>query len=256
MEGYHCYESETCDATGLTLPIAEYDRQGGCSVTGGYVYRGIQFPALEGLYLYGDYCTGLFWALRPGFAPAEVADTILNPSSFGEDEAGELYVTDFFQGKIYQVVVPDVQTQTNWPGAWPLAAEPVMSVGADFAGNIRLVGYSADRPLDSPGRIVGLTLFWQGQQIPDTSHVFVQLRDKANNTIAQADHPLYISQDVLTADGTMLRDGATLAIPPDLPAGEYQVLAGFYDPQSAERLALINDQSGENAAVVTTFVVE
>jgi hypothetical protein len=256
MEGYHCYESETCDQTGLTLPIAEYDRRGGCSVTGGYVYRGAQFPTLTGLYLFADYCTGMFWALSPGFGPTEAVDSILNPSSFGEDEAGELYVTDFFLGDIYQVVVPDVEAQTNWPGAWPLATEPKVSVNAEFEGDIRLVGYDVDQPLASPGRVVGVTLFWQGQQLPDKSSVFVQVRDSDNNTVAQADHPLFVSRDVLTADGLMLRDGATLAIPPDLAAGEYHVLAGLYDPISAERLGLINDQSGENAALVTTFALE
>lgn len=256
MEGNHCYESESCDQTGLTLPIAEYDHQDGCSVTGGYVYRGTHFPVLDGLYFYGDYCSGKIWALQPGYAPEQLLDTILTVSSFGEDEAGELYAVDFFQGNIYQLVVPKKETQTNWPGAWPLASEPAVIVNADFENQIRLIGYNVNQPLATPGGVVELTLFWQGQQIPDTSNVFVQVRDKDNNTITQADHPLYISQDVLTADGTMLRDGATLALPPDLPSGSYQILVGLYDPETSERLGLINDQSGENAALLTEFVVE
>jgi hypothetical protein len=58
------------------------------------------------------------------------------------------------------------------------------------------------------------------------------------------------------ADGTTLRDGATLALPPDLPPGDYRLLVGFYDPESATRLGVINDQSGENAVVLAEFVVE
>lgn len=256
MEGNHCYRSNICNQTGLTPPIAEHQHLGGnCSVTGGYVYRGTQFPALEGLYFYSDYCSGKIWALRPGYAPEQFMDTILIVSSFGEDEAGELYLVGFYQGHIYQLVVPSQEAQTNWPGAWPLAAEPSTTLNADFEDQIRLVGYSANQPLTTPGGIIELTLFWQGQQIPDTSNVFVQVRDKDNNTVAQADHPLYISQDMLTADGKILRDGATLALPPDLSSGNYKVLVGLYDPETSERLGLINDQSGENAALLAEFMI-
>ena len=257
MEGNHCYESETCNQTDLTLPIAEHPHlEGNCSVTGGYVYRGVQFPTLDGFYFYSDYCSGKVWTLRPGYAPAQLLDTILIVSSFGEGEDGTLYLVEFYQGQIYQVVVPSQETQTNWPGAWPLASEPTVTINASFEGEIRLVGYHVNQPLATPGEVTELTLFWQGRQIPDTSNVFVQIRDKDNNTVAQADHPLYISQDVLTADGTMLRDGTNLALPPDLPNGNYQVLVGLYDPETSERLGLINDQSGENAALLTEFVIK
>ena len=84
----------------------------------------------------------------------------------------------------------------------------------------------------------------------------MQLRDRANNTIAQADHPLHVAQNMLTADGQTLRDGTTLALPPDMPTGSYQILVGFYDPETLDRLAVINDQSGENAAILTEFEIE
>lgn len=105
MEGAHCFQSDTCDRTGLTLPVAEYGREDGCSVTGGYVYRGSRYPALDGIYFYGDYCSGKIWGLRQGGAPVEMIDTDLSISSFGEDEAGEVYVVDL-QGAIYQLQVP------------------------------------------------------------------------------------------------------------------------------------------------------
>lgn len=98
MEGLHCYQSTTCDQTGLVLPVAEYPHTGNCSITGGYVYRGAQWPALAGVYFYADYCSGTMWALTPsasGGWQAQVAlQTGKNVTSFGEDEAGELYVLD------------------------------------------------------------------------------------------------------------------------------------------------------------------
>ena len=110
MEGLHCYPAgEACDRVGLTLPVAEYDHAQGCSVTGGYVYRGQQFPSLDGIYLFADYCSGRIWALaRDGqdqWRMAEVGRADIEPSSFGEDESGELYVADLQGGQLYQIVV-------------------------------------------------------------------------------------------------------------------------------------------------------
>ena len=108
MEGSHCYSPSTgCNQSGLTLPIFEYDHSQGCSVTGGYVYRGDQIPALQGYYIYGDYCSGNIWALAyDGSAVAEnirLVDSGLSITSFGEDLAGNLYILDR-QGGIYTLV--------------------------------------------------------------------------------------------------------------------------------------------------------
>jgi hypothetical protein len=76
-------------------------------VTGGYVYRGAAFPQWQGIYFYGDYCSGRIWALASnvagGWVEAELADTDLTLSSFGEDEAGELYALDYSLGVIYRL---------------------------------------------------------------------------------------------------------------------------------------------------------
>jgi glucose/arabinose dehydrogenase len=108
MEGMRCFGAANCDQNGLTLPVVEYAHAGdNCSVTGGYVYRGAAFPQWQGIYFYGDYCSGRIWALASnvagGWVEAELADTDLTLSSFGEDEAGELYALDYSLGVIYRL---------------------------------------------------------------------------------------------------------------------------------------------------------
>lgn len=106
MEGDHCYRAQSCETDGLVLPIFEYDHGQGCSITGGYVYRGQQFPSLNGNYFVGDFCSGMLWSLFPQAGDAwlatEVNDSDLLVTSFGEDVAGELYVVDR-NGRIFQI---------------------------------------------------------------------------------------------------------------------------------------------------------
>ncbi|MDQ3938559.1 MAG: PQQ-dependent sugar dehydrogenase [Chloroflexota bacterium] len=100
MEGPQCFAAADCDTSGLTVPVAAYRRDSGnCAVTGGYVYRGERFPALAGAYLLADYCSGVVWGLDAATAVErgeaelhELASAGLSPSSFGQDEAGELYL--------------------------------------------------------------------------------------------------------------------------------------------------------------------
>jgi len=97
MEGAHCYPPsvDVCNQSGLEVPIFEYTHAEGCSVIGGYVYRGSRLPWLEGYYLYGDYCSGKVWALRyDGTEVVErmqLADFSFSISAFGEDDQGEIY---------------------------------------------------------------------------------------------------------------------------------------------------------------------
>ena len=107
MEGLHCFSGAGCNQAGLTLPVAEYDQSNGdCSITGGYVYRGLQFPTLQGIYFYGDFCSGRIWGLRrsdTGWDSSLLLDSELQISSFGEDEAGNVYVADFGTGDLYRL---------------------------------------------------------------------------------------------------------------------------------------------------------
>jgi glucose/arabinose dehydrogenase len=98
LEGNHCYQGSNCATDGLQAPIFEYDHNFGCSITGGYVYRGQQFPELSGNYFVADYCTGIIWSLfheaNGTWTNREVLRSNLVVSSFGEDVQGELYVID------------------------------------------------------------------------------------------------------------------------------------------------------------------
>jgi glucose/arabinose dehydrogenase len=109
MEGSRCFAAPACSSVGLTLPVAEYlHGSGDCSVTGGYVYRG-SIAALRGIYFYGDFCSGRIWGLRRNGADWEnrlLSDTALSISTFGEDEAGELYLADYLSGDIYRIGAP------------------------------------------------------------------------------------------------------------------------------------------------------
>ncbi|MBI4444730.1 MAG: PQQ-dependent sugar dehydrogenase [Acidobacteria bacterium] len=107
MEGAHCFPSTTsCNRAGLILPISEYGRSEGISVTGGYVYRGTQNTELRGKYIFGDYGSGRIWALeqRPSgeWNRTELLRAGFPISSFGEDEAGEIYVADH-SGAIFKM---------------------------------------------------------------------------------------------------------------------------------------------------------
>jgi glucose/arabinose dehydrogenase len=103
MEGNHGYDGGA--QPGLLLPAAEYSHnEGGCSVTGGYVYRG-SMPEWNGIYLYGDYCSGLIWGLilsEAGWQSQVLFDAGVLITSFGQDESGEIYLASD-SGDIYRL---------------------------------------------------------------------------------------------------------------------------------------------------------
>jgi glucose/arabinose dehydrogenase len=108
MEGTACFEPPVdCDEEDSIVPITEYTHEDGCSITGGYVYRGRRFPSLRGGYFFSDYCSGKVWAIdADGPArqrPVELLDTERAISSFGLDARGELYVTDLAGGAVLLV---------------------------------------------------------------------------------------------------------------------------------------------------------
>ncbi|MBI4915322.1 MAG: PQQ-dependent sugar dehydrogenase [Acidobacteria bacterium] len=105
MEGAHCYDPNPCSPTGLVLPVAEYDHSLGCSITGGFVARGPAPVRLAGAYVYGDFCSGRVWTVRPqgsSFVNELIITTPYGISAFGEDEAGSLYLADYGGGALYR----------------------------------------------------------------------------------------------------------------------------------------------------------
>lgn len=104
-EGTHCFRASPCEGD-FVEPVAEYGHDEGQSVTGGVVYRGPSVPAIDGKYVYADFASGRFWALDPsGGKPTRLGDGDLNPSTFGRDRAGRLYVGDY-RGRVLRVVAP------------------------------------------------------------------------------------------------------------------------------------------------------
>ncbi len=109
VEGGRCFRPALgCRAAGLTPPVYEYEHGPGCSVTGGYVYRGSAVPGLQGAYVFSDYCDPRIYLLTRGQeGAAHVADGGPAPpsiSSFGEDEAGELYAVSDGEGAVWRLV--------------------------------------------------------------------------------------------------------------------------------------------------------
>jgi glucose/arabinose dehydrogenase len=117
MEGSSCFDPPQCDPTGLVLPVAEYSHgSAGCSITGGHVSRSSRWPRLDGVYLYGDYCSGRIWGLRSSggaWESRQLATTNLTISSFGRDELGTVYVADLDGGTVSAITDPDGESSVR-----------------------------------------------------------------------------------------------------------------------------------------------
>jgi glucose/arabinose dehydrogenase len=105
-EGTHPYQGSPPAGLTLVAPIAEYNHDQGCSVTGGEVYRASILPEWQGVYLYGDYCSGKVWGLvrNPlgAWLNGLLFETGTTISSFGTDETGEIYLVDY-KGSVYRL---------------------------------------------------------------------------------------------------------------------------------------------------------
>ena len=114
MEGLHCFEADSCDNAGMTMPLLEYGgrrlKTGNCAIIGGPVYRGDALPMLDGRLLFGDFCSGRIWTLlvgADGTVPEEQLDTDLVITSFGLEADGTPLVADYAEGTIYRIVAAE-----------------------------------------------------------------------------------------------------------------------------------------------------
>ena len=149
-EGNSVFETEGCGPmTDYVAPIYAYPHVGQCtSVTGGYVYRGSQYPNMQGHYLFGDFCHNRLNSLIPdglgGWTPVTHTVSINQPAAFGQDPAGELYVAAIFDGIIYKIKDSSEQptpnpsitvtpTKTPFPTATPTFTPTATSINAPTA---------------------------------------------------------------------------------------------------------------------------
>ena len=117
MEGFHCYNpSSNCEQSGLTLPVWEYDHSqlGGYSITGGYLYEGVNAPELINKYIYGDFATGNIWAFNPDDnSNSFVLKYNSLISTFGVDQNKDLYFADYNSGDIYKLIDNSVNSVSS-----------------------------------------------------------------------------------------------------------------------------------------------
>jgi glucose/arabinose dehydrogenase len=106
-EGMHPYQNQPPANATFSWPVAEYSHSEGCSVTGGYVYRGPALPKWQGVYFYGDYCSGRVWGLiqagQGNWQSKALFMTGAKITTFGVDEAGEIYLADYASGTLLRL---------------------------------------------------------------------------------------------------------------------------------------------------------
>jgi uncharacterized protein (TIGR03437 family) len=179
MEGTLCFNpGNNCNDGSLTLPVLTYATGANCSITGGYRYRGPQYPQWNGVYIYGDYCSGLIRAaVRDGanWMEADTLDTDFEISTFGEDEAGELYVADHGAGVVYRIV-------TDHPAPQLTSLSPANAPAGSGAFTLTVRGTNF---------VPGAAVSWNGEARP-TSFV--------DNGVVQAE----ISADDIAQQGAVL----------------------------------------------------
>jgi uncharacterized protein (TIGR03437 family) len=150
MEGAHCYRAG-CSRVGLVLPVWEYSHSDGCSVIGGFRYRGTGSPGLRGTYLYGDLCSGTIWGLSPaaggGWTNRRLISSGFSLTSFGQDEAGELYASNANNGGIYHII----GGQAPWIASGAVVNAASFGAGLTPGSLATVFAYGI---LDAPGSVV------------------------------------------------------------------------------------------------------
>jgi glucose/arabinose dehydrogenase len=161
LEGTFCHEDipqGSCNqflTGGSTLPVLEYSHAFGCSVTGGYRYRGQAYPQLQGIYFYSDLCSGTIWgAIQDNgkWVSQDLLQSGLTVTTFGEDEAGEIYVANYSDGTLYQIVAEGptpTPTATVTPTPTPTATATATAT-ATFTPTLTPIATATGTPTSTP----------------------------------------------------------------------------------------------------------
>ncbi|MGH9840699.1 MAG: PQQ-dependent sugar dehydrogenase [Blastocatellia bacterium] len=162
LEGTRCTNlgPGSCTDPVYLPPVVQYNQgTGRCSITGGYVYRGTRNSVQPGTYIYGDYCTGEIFFWRKGQAVTDVnlaLDTNINISSFGEDEAGEIYVVGL-GGTVHRIAAPSQATSVSAANYSGQALAPE-SIAAAFGTGLSTMTASAPGGATLPTTLAGVTV--------------------------------------------------------------------------------------------------
>ena len=156
LEGSLCFDPFfNCDTFGLEAPILEYSHDIGCAVAAGYRYRGAAIPELNGVFLYGDYCSGVLFAAADNNGQWTVLDTLetgFSITAFGEDEQGEIYLTDYPGRAIYRIT-----NQQSAPEVTSFQPQQAVAGGAQF--DLLILGSNFG---------AGVEARWRGETRPST----------------------------------------------------------------------------------------
>lgn len=159
-EGNATYNSAGCGpASNYDFPIHVYSHANGCSITGGYVYRGCKMPENHGAYFFADYCSNIIWSLRyNGIVAMDLTNrtaelapggglSITSITSFGEDADGEIYICDQNGGEIFKIV-PNGPTIADWNGDGALDFFDVQGFLAEFSAHTARADINGDGAYD------------------------------------------------------------------------------------------------------------
>jgi uncharacterized repeat protein (TIGR01451 family) len=204
-EGNHPYKTSGCGEIGTyTFPAFEYGHTEGCSVTGGYVYRGSQYPAMAGRYLLTDYCSGRVWDLaRVGSAWQATSHAHLMAfgyAAFGEDAAGELYLANISNGIVYRVIENTelvLLSMDKRGPSWVASGDPMTyTLTVSNSGNLTATHVAITDSIPSPAYLlpggsgvrVGDTLSWTLGSLAPTETVTRTFAVTTAQTISNYDY--------------------------------------------------------------------
>ena len=262
LEGSGCFQFP-CTFEGLTLPVAEYSHSQGCSVTGGYVYRGAAYPLMQGLYFISDFCSGTIWGLRrlaTGWQSMQLLPTGVDASSFGEDEAGNLYLTGYTSGSVFWVAGsrPAFEQQSVVNAA---SFEPGLSPGSIYtlfgSGLTMITGIVQATSTPLPTSLKGTALFINNTAVPLFAVANVNGQEQINFQVPyelagvrtasiEVDNNGWrspaLSLDVVSEQpGIFLADGVRAAA---LHLSDYQLITGQRPAEEGETIILFTTGLG------------